>query len=464
MGPDLPKHWWRRTSVVVTALALVATGCTGSTSTVTEPRDETTEPLPAVEVPSPDPTATPADPEATPTTVPSPQPTVAELPTSLPAATPEQHELADPVPVDLVGPEEWRYQVATDGHPSAVAVIANEDGTDAEVAVAGDQIVTLYAGAGQPGVVSKVIDYDGQGLGPFVTALIAFQKDFYATLGDTTDIDALFPPLHRWNRDTSTWDVVDVSVTRPATFGFAAATPPSPPFAGASAILDLTVHDDILWATGWATLDGEVVAAVWNSRDGVNWSLERIPHQSPPNAEYGRQIAVNDAGVAVTLGGWTYAGAGTVLRPTGDSWTLLPLFDGDQADGAKSISTGADQRFFVGQAGFDSPGTVFWLANDEVVSAGDQETWQRADVPTTGPVAVSLDTFRRWSAAHVDGPVLWSHIDDPGNEHRTSTATQFVIDKEAFGSVTVPGSYVTTTHDGWIVTHTLSEFIVMDAR
>ena len=76
------------------------------------------------------------------------------------------------------------------------------------------------------------------------------------------------------------WERSSIQTVQPqqVKLAFATATPESPPYPGASAVIGAVVADGAIHATGWVTIEGRITGVVWTF-DGSTWT-ETCPSQS----------------------------------------------------------------------------------------------------------------------------------------------------------------------------------------
>lgn len=207
-----------------------------------------------------------------------------------------------------------------------------------------------------------------------MTALVSFKGRFLATASDAEARALLFPPLYRWEETTETWTRLEVTVTQKSSVGSTAATPPAPPWEGASGVLHMAVHGDVVWATGWATVGGQTRSVLWRSADGVDWAMETLPAIGE-GTEYGLALVINDQGMAVSVGNWTYSGAGIIAREHGGQWFDLPF--GLDAGGTPRLVVGATGQLAIEQNQFDGGGTLYQLTAGPFLDAADLDAWDK---------------------------------------------------------------------------------------
>lgn len=204
----------------------------------------------------------------------------------------------------------------------------------------------------------------------YLTDLAHFKGAFYAFLmGDTSADNS--NPAFLMSEDGQTW-------VRQELFASLAYTPDSPPWPGDSAVTDAEVFGARLIVSGWITEpESGTVAAVWDTGDGHNWALHTLDVPEYDN-EWGANVAINETGVVMSVGGQFYSGLGEWFSTDYETWHPI-----DSGELSLSRLTANDDAFFA---------TTFDFVNgDEGLSWSDDGTsWSTLAAPIEGVRFVHL--------------------------------------------------------------------------
>ncbi len=153
------------------------------------------------------------------------------------------------------------------------------------------------------------------------TAAVAYSDGRYFAFisGDGAADDVV--PTGLVSSDGATWTPLAMTV-QVQTALTRNRTPESPPYEGASSVLDVAVFDGRIIATGWATVGDGIQPVVWESSDGDVWRLTVIGSGNIC-PEYGSQVAATQDLTVIELQGCTYYGAGVQLSVGGGSFTFV---------------------------------------------------------------------------------------------------------------------------------------------
>lgn len=228
-----------------------------------------------------------------------------------------------------------------------------------------------------------------------------------------------------WTRATPT--VVSSSRRAPT-------TPDSPPYPGPSAVVDATVDDGHLFATGWATIDGTIRAVVWDSTDGERWRLEALPDQGT-GTEFGMAVGRSDAGTVVRIGGTFHSGVATVTSTTRGEWVVAanPNLD------AVATQVGANDTWF-----YELVPSLTGSATLHVSSDGS--TWTSTEVPD-GEGAASIP---RLAVAGSHDPIVVT--DSVFTGHDSVPMRAWTFDRGEWSVQRLPGTRLVTADACHLVT------------
>lgn len=420
-----------RATVLAAVLLASIVGCSAQTPF------EVVEPVAAVTATPPD-AATPVPEPATPrpeaTLAPEPLPT----PESLLSDRSEPHHLELEYPL----PEGF---TAVD---AVVSTTVNAD--DPSLLTADYNQVLVFGGAGIEPVLTVLKSSE------FVTASAELDGAFVIAVS-SIDAEPLLPSIRVWSPDALAWQEQATTITRPASWSTtrssSAVTPPSPPWEGASGIFEMTVHDGVIWASGWATVDGETRGVLWRSRDARDWTLELLPPIGT-GVEFGQDLSVNERGVAVNVGNWTHFGAGILARTHGGDWAVLPFPETSDATRLTTVADSDDGTWWLLEVRFEEADVLHYSIDGADPASPD--SWATIELPT------DYGSHGVWSLdpGHPSGPIAWVAIGRQIGEDGLTPGWQWDSTEGRFNHVDVQGRPIATS-GRWLISQADDRIVVV---